>query len=188
MKKSIFTYLFLFFTLPVFSQNAALKQQIVEKAQSIESFQSSFVQTKTLKVLNNALVSKGKMYYLKSGKLRWEYTGPEKQVFIIDGKTDKNRIQAKAAALIMDMVSGGALNDENSFETSVIEKGSFYVAEMLPKRKEIKQLFTKITLFFDKSTLMISKTVLTAKNSDVTEVEFTDTETGVNIPSETFKR
>jgi len=187
MKKGIF-FILLIFTLPVFAQNSDLKRQIVEKARSAGSFQCTFVQTKTLKVMNSDLVSKGKMYYHESGKLRWEYTEPDKSVLVIDGRNDKDRIKAKAASLIMDMVSGSALTDESGFETTVAEKDGRYVAEMLPKRKEIKGLFEKITLVFDKKTLAVSKAVLTAKNSDVTTVEFFDRKTSANFPPDIFKR
>ena len=87
----------------------------------------------------------------------------------------------------MDMISGGCLNDGNSFETVVKEEDGFYVAELLPKRKEIKMMFEKIELGFDKKTLLVSKAVLTAKNSDVTIVEFKNLQTGVDIPSDIFK-
>ena len=187
MKK---TFLFFIFTCFIFSfsfaQNEDLKRQISEKALSIESLECDFVQTKHLKVLNNELVSRGKMYYLKGGKLRWEYLEPQSTVFAINGKDDPNRIKAKAAAMILDLVSGGCLNDGSGFESSVEEKDGFYSVELLPKRREIKMLFEKITLSFDKKTLLVSKAELTAKNSDVTSVEFHDIKTGVDIPSDMF--
>ncbi|MEE3449032.1 MAG: outer membrane lipoprotein carrier protein LolA [Bacteroidales bacterium] len=187
MKK---TFLFFIFTCFIFSfsfaQNSDIKRQISEKALSIESLECDFVQTKHLKVLNNELVSRGKMYYLKGGKLRWEYLEPQSTVFAINGKDDPNRIKAKAAAMILDLVSGGCLNDGSGFESSVEEKDGFYSVELLPKRREIKMLFEKITLSFDKKTLLVSKAELTAKNSDVTSVEFHDIKTGVDIPSDMF--
>ena len=188
MKKTFLFFIFSCLILPLsFAQNADLKRQITEKALSIESLECDFVQTKQLKVLNNELVSRGKMYYLKDGKLRWEYLEPQPNVFVINGKDDKNRIKAKAASMILDMISGGCVNGGNGFESSVVEKDGFYSVELLPKRKEIKLLFEKITLSFDKKTLLVSKAVLTAKNSDVTTVEFKNLQTGVDIPSDIFK-
>ena len=188
MKK---TFLFFIFSCLIlsfsFAQNEDLKRQISENALSIESLECDFVQTKKLKVLNNELVSRGKMYYLKSGKLRWEYLEPQSKIFVINGKDDKNRIKAKAAAMILDMISGGCLNDESGFESSLIEKDSFYSVELLPKRKEIKMLFDKITLSFDKKTLLVSRAELAAKNTDVTTVEFKNLQIGADIPSDIFK-
>ena len=43
-------------------------------AHSLKSMQADFVQTKTMKMLGDKMVSNGKMYYQQSDKLHWEYT------------------------------------------------------------------------------------------------------------------
>ena len=89
--------------------------------------------------------------------------------------------------MILDLVSGGCLNDGSGFESSVEEKDGFYSVELLPKRREIKMLFDKITLSFDKKTLLVSRAELAAKNTDVTTVEFKNLQIGADIPSDIFK-
>ena len=50
-------------------------QQIIDKinaaASKLSTMQCDFVQTKSVKLLNDKIVSKGKMYYSQPNKLRW---------------------------------------------------------------------------------------------------------------------
>ena len=60
-----------------------VKQQISRAAAQLRSMQCEFVQTKHVKMLNQNVVSTGKMYYQRSDKLRWEYVTPYKYSFIL---------------------------------------------------------------------------------------------------------
>ena len=60
---------------------AKVKQQINAVASKMKTMQCDFVQTKYLKMLNDKMVSRGKMYYQQSNKLRWEYTSPYTYTF-----------------------------------------------------------------------------------------------------------
>lgn len=55
---------------------AEIRHQIESAAVSMKTMQCDFVQTKYLRMLNDKMVSTGKMYYQQSDKLRWEYTSP----------------------------------------------------------------------------------------------------------------
>ena len=50
-------------------------QQIIDQINSatskLSSLQCDFVQTKTVKILNEKLVSKGRMWYQQPNRLRW---------------------------------------------------------------------------------------------------------------------
>ena len=56
------------------------EQEIIEKinseAMKLASMQCEFVQKKKVVLLNDKMVSKGKMFYKQTNKLRWEYTTP----------------------------------------------------------------------------------------------------------------
>ena len=64
---------------------AKVKQQIAAVAANMKTMQCDFVQTKYLKMLNDKMVSRGKMYYQQSNKLRWEYTSPYTYTFVLNG-------------------------------------------------------------------------------------------------------
>ena len=64
---------------------AKIRQQIEAAAASMKTMQCDFVQTKYLRMLNDKMVSRGKMYYQQSDKLRWEYTSPYAYAFVLNG-------------------------------------------------------------------------------------------------------
>ena len=55
---------------------ANVRQQIEVAATNMKTMHCDFVQTKTVRMLNDKMISQGKMYYQQSDKLRWEYTTP----------------------------------------------------------------------------------------------------------------
>ena len=64
---------------------AKIRQQIEAAAASMKTMQCDFIQTKYLRMLNDKMVSRGKMYYQQSDKLRWEYTSPYAYAFVLNG-------------------------------------------------------------------------------------------------------
>ena len=58
------------------AMTAAQRQSVIAKinksVSSISSMICDFTQTKTLSLLNDRMVSSGKMYYKRTNKLRWE--------------------------------------------------------------------------------------------------------------------
>ena len=61
-----------------------VRQRISQVASQMKSMQCDFVQTKHVKMLNDKLVSKGKMYYQQANKLRWEYITPYQYTFLLN--------------------------------------------------------------------------------------------------------
>jgi outer membrane lipoprotein carrier protein len=53
---------------------------------SIKGFSASFAQTAVLSALNAEEQSKGLVWYLAPGKLRFDYKDPDVQVFVLNGK------------------------------------------------------------------------------------------------------
>ena len=66
-------------------------QTIVDRVQSyydnLEGFEANFIQRYEHRLLNKVIEEKGKVIVKKPGRFRWEYTTPEKKLFI----TDSNR-------------------------------------------------------------------------------------------------
>src|SRR5574344_598067 len=67
----------------------ARKQEMINKicqvSGAMKTLQCDFTQVKQLPMLNDKMVSKGKMYYKQSSLLRWEYISPYKYIFIMNG-------------------------------------------------------------------------------------------------------
>jgi len=71
-----------FATVPVYSQDwASLKQSF----RNIQSVKAEFLQERHLQILKEPLVSEGRLFYLASGSLRWEYISPLRSVMLQKG-------------------------------------------------------------------------------------------------------
>ena len=112
------------------------------------------MQTKHLSVLKDKMVSKGRMCYKKSDRLRWEYTSPYTYVFILNG--NEVLLKNKNRSDIIDVLKATAAE---------------YVATLTPQRKNMKQMFRLITLHFDRKTSCVTRVELTEKNDDRTVIE-----------------
>ena len=76
----------LFFPFAMRGQGASsdVLSRVVAKASTVKTISADFVQEKDLSILNDKMVSKGKMYY-DGGMLRWEYLTPYQYLFVMNG-------------------------------------------------------------------------------------------------------
>ena len=164
------------------------EQEIIEKinseAMKLASMQCEFVQTKKVVLLNDRMVSKGKMFYKQSNKLRWEYTTPYTYVFVLNGSkisfgknqqdvidVNQSRVFKEIASIMMNSVVGKCLSDKKSFKTTIKASNSEYIVTLIPRTKEIKRLFNTIILHFDKQQSFVVRVELIEKNGDVTTID-----------------
>lgn len=185
-----------------FAQNS--EQDVINKinveAMKLTSMQCDFVQVKHVKLLNDKMVSKGKMAYKQTDKLRWEYTTPYTYTFILNGnkivlkKNQKSNVidvnQSKMfkeiANIMMNSVVGKCLSDKKSFRTFIKASSSEYEATLIPLTKEIRHLFSKIILHFDKQQLMIKKVEMLEKNGDTTIITLSNIKKNSTINDQVF--
>ena len=179
---------------------AQIKQKINQTASAVKTMQCDFVQTKHLKLLNDKLVSKGKMYYQKSDKLRWEYLSPYTYMFILNAdkvllKNQKrndvidvkqNKIFKEIARIMMNSVVGNCLTDDKSFKTSLTATSTEWIATLLPQRKDMKGMFQKIILHFNKQKGQVAQVELIEKNGDKTLIELKNTVLNETIDTKLF--
>lgn len=157
-------------------------------AAAMKSLDCRFVQTKTLKMLDDKLVSQGRMYYRRSDCLRWEYQSPYRYVFILNGKRvmldsgkDKNVIDVRTnrlfeeiARIMMNSVTGKCLSDDSDFQVSLYEEGAFWTAELKPRKKAMRGMFVKIRLRFDRKAMVVDRVEMEDKTGDMTLIELKD--------------
>lgn len=182
------------------TNEAKARQQINAVASTLKSLQCDFVQTKHLKMLSDKMVSRGKMYYQRSDRLRWEYTSPYAYVFILNrdkvflkNKTrydvidvNQNKVFKEIARIMMNSVVGNCLSDEKNFKTVITATHTEWIATLLPLRKDMKQMFAKIILHFNRQKPMVSTVELIEKNGDITIIELKNIRSNEPIPATTF--
>ncbi len=179
---------------------AQVKQQIGAVASSLRSMQCDFVQTKYLKMLNDKMVSKGKMYYQQSNKLRWEYTSPYTYTFVLNGSkvliskgsrndvinVNQSKVFKEIARIMMNSVVGKCLSDEKDFKVTLTGSSAEYVATLYPQQKQMKQMFQTIILHFDRQKSTVSKVELVEKKGDRTVIELKNVKTNGAINAKVF--
>jgi outer membrane lipoprotein-sorting protein len=180
----------------IFSQNKtfikvanleALKSKITTFAQKTNSINSDFIQEKHLEILDEPLISKGKFYYKKENNIRWEYTEPLKYIiaihdnkFTIKDETKissydikSNKMFKEINNMIISSMKGEIINNKD-FSSSFFENNTFYLAEMTPLKKEMKDFLQTIKIYFDKTDFSVSKVIMTENKTDYTKITFSD--------------
>ena len=162
--------------------------------------QCDFVQTKHMKMLNNKLVSTGCMKYQQSDKLRWEYKTPYTYVFILNGTKvyltkdsrkdvidiKQNKVFKSIAEIMMNSVVGKCLTNNTEFKVSITQTGNQYVATLIPQKKELKQMYNKIILYFGVSNCLMQQVEMIEKNGDKTTIELKNLELNKPVGTNAF--
>jgi outer membrane lipoprotein carrier protein len=117
--------------------------------------------------------------------LRWEYTEPYKYLFIFNGTkvyvgnntrkdvidTNSNKVFKEVARIMMNTVTGKALSNSADFSVDAAVDSKYYTITLVPKKKDLKQMFSKIVLNFTKSNITISDLNIYEKNGDRTNIQ-----------------
>ena len=196
----LFVFVSVHLSLMAQQSEAQIRQAITQAASGMKTMQCDFTQTKHLKMLNDKMTSKGRMYYQQTNRLRWEYTSPYSYTFILnDDKVllknaqrndvidvNKNKLFREIARIMMNSVVGTSLTDDKSFKSTIATNGNEWIASLLPQRKDLKQLFQKIILHFNRTNAMVKQVELIERNGDKTVIELNNIRTNEKISADMF--
>jgi len=174
--------------------------EINASARNVRTLQCTFVQTKELSIMNDKMVSKGTMAFARPNKLSWHYTTPYDYTFIItDDKvltakgTNRNSIDLKSsqtfrgiARMIAGSVTGRSLMQTEDFDVKILANKQVYVAQLTPRTKHLKKLFTSIRLTFNRSTDIVQQVEMTETNGDATTITFHNVKQNQTLSDKTF--
>jgi outer membrane lipoprotein carrier protein len=196
-KKAILLVLFALLGVSIWAQNGkplteAESQKVVaeltEAAASMQTLQCRFVQEKTSSMLAEPTVAEGTMHYAAPDRMRWEYTKPyafalvvngDRIVKVTDGKAEvvdgkSNRMYQGIVSIIMGSASGKKLFDTSVFDVVLYDEDVCWRAEMTPKRRDMKRMFSQLVFRFDKKTKGISQVEFKEAGGDITSIRFED--------------
>lgn len=165
------------------TQNAI--DEISKASGNISTLQADFTQTKKMKMLSNAMTSKGKMWCTQPNLFRWEYLTPNTSAFILNnGKVllkggkrnhtinvNRNRMLKELTRLMIPNGLGKCLSEKKDFQVSVETKNNQHILTLLPQSKELMQMFTQIILYYDRGQSVVTKVEMWEKNGDSTTIE-----------------
>lgn len=207
MKKLLLSILFVAVSLMVTAQTQLSENQaneviasLTKAAASMQTMQCRFVQEKTSSMLAEPSVAEGTMHYAAPDRMRWEYTAPyafalvvngERLVKVTDGKAEvlegnAGRMYQGMVNLIIGSASGKKLFDTTVFDIVFYDDNGFWRADMTPKRRDMKRMFSQLVFRFDKKTNGISRVEFVSANGDVTSIRFEEIKVNEAIGDKVF--
>jgi len=177
----------------------AFARQFTTASGKVTSIKCDFTQEKTLGMLSEKIISRGKFWFRKENQVRMEYLQPfqyllilsDNNVYIKDGERE-NKISAKSNQLfsqvnqvIIDCVRGSAL-DNPDFTVRIFEASQSYLIELSPANKSLKELFKNINIVVDKKNYTATRIEMYEQSGDNTVITFTNKELNTSIPDATF--
>lgn len=163
----------------------AFESRFAAASQKISSIKSDFIQEKSLSLLAEKIVSKGKFRFSRENKVRMEYTQPFQYLMIINGSnvyikdsqkesklsTRSNKLFQQINKIIIDCVKGTALQSDD-FKTKLYEGNTSFLAELSPVQKNLKQLFSHINIYIEKNSFEVSRIEMHEPSGDNTSMRF----------------
>lgn len=204
MKRPILIFLVFLFALTLFSEVAQGQEEMLRAIRttgaSIESLECEFTQTKTVSMLEQKMVSGGKLYFRKPSAVRWEYLTPVHNFFIMNGEDllagndasakrsslKKNRFARMISSLIVGSLSGESLEDSRNFKTELSLETGEWVAVLTPLRRDLSQLCSSIVLRFNPKTALANSITLNEASGDCTHIVFRNMKINLTPPEGVF--
>ena len=207
MKKLLLSLMFVAVSLMVTAQTQLSENQtneviasLTKAAASMQSMQCRFVQEKTSSMLAEPQIAEGRMYYAAPDRMRWEYTTPyafalvvngERLVKVTDGKAEvlegnAGRMYQGMVNLIMGSASGKKLFDTTVFDIVFYDDNGFWRADMTPKRRDMKRMFSQLVFRLDKKTNGSSRVEFVEAGGGITSIRFEEIKVNEAIGEEVF--
>lgn len=195
--KKILTVLFCLASAPLWAQaeqKSAREQEIIARFGAVETLQSKFTQEKHLTLLSEPVESKGSlMFAKKSAQLRWEYTEPFQNGFLMDNgqtyrlekgikKTVKGVMARNTAAQMLVWLTFDLKTLGETYHIAYFDGG----VTLTPKNDK-NRLLDKITVRFSKENPQaLSEIRMDEAGGDYTLLRFYDTQVNGQLPKDAF--
>jgi len=161
---------------------------------------SDFRQVKHLDILTENIISRGKFYFMKENKLRWEYTDPFDYTIIFNGNdilirdedresqynTDSNRMFRQISRLMSNVIRGEILEEKEEFSVDCFENKREYLIVLTPTTEQYQQFFQKIEVHFGQHDMLVKKVKFIEQSEDYTLIEFFNEKRNETIPDSIF--
>ena len=150
------------------------------------TLQFRFVMTRHSAMLTEDLVSRGHAAYAYPDKVRWEVEQPRQSVFVMNGTAKGNRQQQTLLRNVEKLSENGLIN-EKDFIVTVYASPQVCQVDLQPLRRDLGQLFTRITLLTDPRTGELRSVLLSEQGGDTTQLEFSAVVRGQAIDPQLFQ-
>jgi outer membrane lipoprotein carrier protein len=176
------------------SQVAAALQA---KYDTIRDFSADFTQQYESGVLKRKLTERGKVQIKKPGKMRWDYTEPEKKLFVSDGsqiylfvpadnEVTKSPVpkQDEATTAVLFLVGKGNLTRDFTVTFMPNAPAGTYGLRLEPKLPE--RDYDWLQLVVDQQTLQIRTLMAADRQGGQSTFTFSNFKENIGLPDSTF--
>ena len=172
MKRWILIWACALLALSASAQNDILAR--LKAANTYETLETSFVQTRHSAMLTEDLVSEGRMVLASPDRLRWEVLKPYKSVFVSQGEL---AIRGRRFRMPTD----------KDFKATALE-GDDLAVKLVPVRRDLKSVFREIIVHADKKSMQIHSALLITPDGDWTLLEFKDVVANQSVDAKLFEK
>lgn len=167
----------------------------------LKTLTASFVETSTSSLLTRPVIARGTVIVERPARVALRYTDPDARVVLIDGdrmtmswpsaniRTVKD-IGASQRRIQKYFVDSTPDELRKHFEVSAQEANEppqTYLIAMVPKRKQILEGMTRLELWLDRTTLLLTAMRMTFPSGDTKLMTFTDVKPNAAIDPSWFK-
>jgi outer membrane lipoprotein-sorting protein len=180
-----------------------LLQRLDGAARATESIAGEFTQATRIKLFKQEIQSKGRFFYQRPRRIRWEYLDPDPSTLVLDGDTavlktpgaapqtfDLARdavMRAVFDQLLMWVGSGGMARAKADYALTVGGSDEAPSLTLVPRAGgPIARAFARIELRFDAQLLLRSITLAEA-SGDQKSIAFTKMARNAKLPADAFK-
>jgi outer membrane lipoprotein carrier protein len=186
-------------TTPPAASADAFARDLQKKYDRVGDFAADFVHAYRGGVLKQQATERGKLFVKKPGKMRWEYTAPEKKLFVSDGRKIYSYIPQDKQVVVSTMPSddqaptpalfltgkGDITRDFNVAFDKVADAPAGSVAlKLTPKRREPE--YESLTLVVDPKTLNLQMLITVDAQGGRSAFTFSNLKENVGLSDNQF--
>ena len=186
--------------LPLYAQTASESARLLDgvardnaiaailKANDLRTtLQFRFVMTRHSALLTEDMVSRGRAAYAYPDKVRWEVEKPRASLFVMNGTDPGDRRQQSLMRNVAKLGEKGLIN-ETDFNVTVYATSQTWQVDLVPLRRDLGQLFSRITLLTDANTGTLRSIVLSEQGGDTTQLELSAVTRGETLDPALFQK
>jgi len=180
--------------------DALVERVKLEQAQ-VETLEADFVQERDSEFLEQPETSRGKLFYARPDRVRWEYLQPNPISLVIEGdemltwyrdlgRAEKVKVGKVSSQVFRYLDAAGsleALMDYFAVTLSTPVPGAPWRLDLEPRYPRIAKRLSGITLWIDPELYLPVRVRYAEPNGDSTEYRFDALRANVPIPVERFR-
>jgi len=176
-----------------------MQKKVAEASLKTNTIQCDFTQEKTMSMLTEKLLSKGRFYFERNNKVRLEYTSPAPSTIVMNGGkllvkdskkttlTDihKNRAFQQLNNIIVGSINGNLFSSKD-FNSKFYESATQWKVEMVPGNKTMRNFISTIVIVLEKKDCTATRIEMNEPGGDSTVLSFTSKELNKALNSTVF--